>query len=103
MSLALDWENFTLLDWGLIFFGIYNIIVFVVYGFDKMSANAGVWRISEKVLLLMALFFGSPGAILGMYIFRHKTRKMSFQLWLYLILLIQAGIGYLIYRFYFNS
>lgn len=92
MSLALE-------DWLLIIFGIYNIIVFVIYGFDKMSASSGTWRISEKVLLLFALFFGSPGALLGMYIFRHKTRKMSFQLWLYLILLVQAGICYLIYKF----
>jgi len=102
MFLAANLADFTIFHWGLIFLGAYNLGVFVIYGFDKMSAHSQSWRISEKALLLLALFFGSPGALLGMYIFRHKTKKMSFQVWLYLILLIQAGLAYLVYYFYIN-
>ncbi len=56
-----------------------NLIVFFAFGFDKRRARLGGWRISEKVLILLALPGALPGALLGMKTFRHKTRKRSFQ------------------------
>ena len=73
--------------------GIWNLFVFVIYGADKLFASNGSRRISEKILLGLALLMGSPGALLGMYVFRHKTKKLSFQGWLFLILVIQVGLG----------
>ncbi len=75
--------------------GVWNLFVFVMYGADKLFASNGSRRISEKMLLVLALLMGSPGALLGMYFFRHKTKKLSFQAWLFLILVIQVGLVYL--------
>lgn len=47
---------------------------------DKKKAKFGRWRISEKTLLIIALFGGSIGTIVGMYWFRHKTKKLKFTL-----------------------
>ncbi|MBR0439113.1 MAG: DUF1294 domain-containing protein [Clostridia bacterium] len=54
-----------------------NLAVFIVYGADKLKAERNKWRISERTLLLLA-FFAPFGAIAGMLIFRHKTRKKLF-------------------------
>ena len=57
---------------------VINFIAWVVYGLDKGRAKSGKWRISERTLLLLALIGGSLGAIAGMIMFRHKTRKPKF-------------------------
>ena len=51
-----------------------NAAAFVMMGADKRRARRGRWRISEKALFAAALAGGSAGAVLGMQIFRHKTR-----------------------------
>lgn len=56
---------------------------------DKKKARRGAWRIPEATLLGIAVFGGSIGAIIGMYLFRHKTRHMKFSLGLPLILAVQ--------------
>lgn len=65
----------TVLIWYL---SVINFITWVVYGLDKGRARAGKWRIPEKTLLLLALAGGSAGALAGMLLFRHKTRKAKF-------------------------
>lgn len=47
---------------------------------DKGKAKRKVWRIPEWFLLTVALMGGSLGSLLGMYLFRHKTRKPKFAL-----------------------
>jgi uncharacterized membrane protein YsdA (DUF1294 family) len=61
-------------------------------GFDKSVAVSGKTRIPEVILLAFCLFGGSVGLILGMFLFRHKTRKGSFILSLLLILVVQIQI-----------
>lgn len=78
------------------YLAIINIVVLVVYGGDKLFAKLDSWRVPEKVLLLMALFGGSIGALLAMQIFRHKTRHLKFRYGVPVILLLQvAGLVYL--------
>ena len=55
-----------------------NFTTLVVYGLDKGRAKSGKWRIPERTLLLLALVGGSLGALAGMIMFRHKTRKPKF-------------------------
>ena len=50
---------------------------FVAFGLDKQRARADARRISERALLLLA-WLGPPGAWLGAWVFRHKTRKLAF-------------------------
>ncbi len=72
-----------------------NLCAFVVYGVDKWRARRGKSRISERTLLLLALPFASPGALLAMRLFRHKTRKPSFQYRLAVIVVLHAvALGY---------
>jgi uncharacterized protein len=53
---------------------------FALYGIDKMLAKAARSRIPERTLLLSGLAGGSFGALLGMIVFHHKTRKQKFWL-----------------------
>lgn len=69
-----------------------NVITFFVFGYDKWIAGGRIRRIPEKILWLTCLLGGSAGGLLGMYVFRHKTRKLSFQLVLAGIFLLQAAL-----------
>ena len=73
-----------------------NMINFLLFGYDKLQAKRGGWRIPEKVLLGLSLVGGGIGGLAGMLVFRHKTRKNVF--WLATI----VGIGILIYLVLFQ-
>lgn len=66
-----------------------NLAAFLAYGIDKKRAREHKWRISERTLLLLAVIGGSVGALAGMYLFRHKTRKMKFVIGVPVILAVQ--------------
>jgi len=74
-----------------------NLIAFALMGIDKSKAKRGAWRIPEKSLFLSAILGGSVGAILGMQIFRHKTKHWYFQYGMPLILVLQIILGVLLY------
>lgn len=61
---------------------------FVLMGVDKRRAKNGQWRIAEKWFFLVALLGGTPGAILGMRTFHHKTRHWCFKWGLPILLLL---------------
>ena len=84
----------------IIYLIIINIVSFVAYGCDKFKARKGKFRISEKSLLMLALFGGCIGALFGMHLFRHKTRKIKFVLGIPLIIVVQCVVIYMIYRVY---
>jgi uncharacterized membrane protein YsdA (DUF1294 family) len=52
---------------------------FVAYALDKAAAIGGVWRLPEAFLHLLGLAGGWPGALVARRLFRHKSRKASFQ------------------------
>ena len=62
----------------LIYLELVNLAAFALYGIDKRRAKRGKWRVPEATLLLIAVIGGSVGALAGMYLFRHKTRKPKF-------------------------
>ena len=66
-----------------------NLITFLLFGIDKYKAKKGLWRIPEKVLFLFAILGGSVGALIGMEVFRHKTKHKSFTIGIPAILIIQ--------------
>ena len=69
-----------------------SFVNFIMYGADKRAAVRGKWRIPERVLLGTSLCGGALGGILGMIVFRHKTRKAAFIIVNACGLLYQAGI-----------
>ena len=75
---------------------IINAIGFILMLVDKIKARKNLWRIPEKVLFLSAILGGSIGSLLGMYVFRHKTKHFSFILGMPLILAIQIVLAVII-------
>lgn len=71
-----------------------NISTFFLYGIDKLQAQAKRRRVPEKTLHLTAFLGGSLGALIAMKFFRHKTQKLSFQLVLGLLILVQLLLIY---------
>ncbi len=74
----------------LVLFLVCNLFVFILYGTDKGLSKTKRRRISEKALLLTALF-GGLGAFSAMLVFRHKTRKPRFYLTVPLFFLISVA------------
>ena len=77
----------------LIYLAVINIAAFILYGIDKHRARNHQWRISEASLICAAVLGGSVGALLGMFIFRHKTKHLKFLIGVPLILILQIAIG----------
>jgi uncharacterized membrane protein YsdA (DUF1294 family) len=75
---------------ALVYVVVLNVVVFLLYGFDKQAAQNHTLRISEKTFHLLTLGGGTIGAILGQRYFRHKTRKRSFQDVFRAIVILQA-------------
>ena len=82
----------------IIYLIIINIIGFLIMWIDKRKAIKGSWRIPEKKLFIITAIGGGIGTIAGMYIFRHKTKKLNFIIGLPLITILEIilGIYYLI-------
>ena len=66
-----------MLEYFLYYLIIINILTFIIYGIDKEKCKKmGQWRISESILLLLAVVGGSFGAWFGMRKFHHKSQKI---------------------------
>ncbi len=79
---------------GVLFWvSVWSIVALIQMGLDKRRAKAGQRRIPEATLLLTALLGGSPGSLLGMMTFHHKTQKLKFRIGIPLILLAQLALA----------
>ncbi len=65
-----------------------NFIAFFAMMIDKHKARKKKYRTPEAVLITLAVIGGSIGAILGMDLFRHKTKHKKFSIGLPVILFI---------------
>ena len=75
---------------------IINIISFILFGIDKYNAIKHNYRISEKTLFTISILGGSIGSIIGMKVFRHKTKKNYFKYGIPIVLIIQLFLLYYI-------
>lgn len=66
-----------------------NLVAFLLMAADKRRAQKHRWRIPEHTLFAAAILGGSLGAILGMYLCRHKTKHWYFVVGMPLILMLQ--------------
>ena len=62
----------------LLLYACASALAFLLVGLDKLRAKRRAWRIRESVLLGITMLGGSAGALLGMSLFRHKTRHWYF-------------------------
>lgn len=84
----------------IIYFFIINIIAFFAMWIDKSKAKRGSWRIKESTLFTLVLLGGGIGGIVGMYLFRHKTKKLYFTIGFPVILICEIVlIVYAIIKF----
>lgn len=73
------------------YFASINFIGFALMGIDKYKAKKRAFRIPEATLFIIAFIGGSVGSLIGMYLFRHKTRHRRFFIGMPLILALQIA------------
>ena len=66
-----------------------NGAALILFLSDKLRARRGAWRIPESTLLFSAVLGGSAGALLGMLLFRHKSRHKRFMILIPLLICLQ--------------
>ena len=76
----------------LIWLGTVSLFAFILFAQDKFKAKRGSWRIPEAALWAAAILGGGVGAVLGMKLFHHKTKKGFFHIGLPLLALLQLGL-----------
>jgi uncharacterized membrane protein YsdA (DUF1294 family) len=69
-----------------------NSITFLLMGIDKQKAKKQQYRIPERTFWLLAVVGGALGVWLGMKIFHHKTKHISFNIGAPVLLIVQIGI-----------
>ena len=83
--------------WPLCAYLLGSLLAFGLYLHDKRSALRSGRRTPEARLHLVELLGGWPGALIAQQALRHKTRKFSFQLVFWLIVIVHqaAWLDYL--------
>lgn len=77
---------------ALLLLALTNLTAFLLMHSDKRRAQRGARRISERTLFLSAACFGGLGGVLGMRVFRHKTRHIAFKIGFPLIMVVQMAL-----------
>jgi len=78
---------------------VMSLASFAAYGFDKRRAATGGRRVPERTLLVLAFLGGWPGSILAQRQFRHKTRKASFLIAFWVVVVLHVVlVGAVAYR-----
>lgn len=72
----------------LVAYGVVSVLAFFLYWSDKRKACTDRWRTPENVLHAVELAGGWPGALIAQQVFRHKTRKVSYQVLFWIIVLL---------------
>ena len=70
----------------------------LLYGLDKRRSRRDEWRVPEKTFHILGLFGGWPGAWIGGFLFRHKTKKLSYRLVFFLVVIVNCGFVWLLWR-----
>lgn len=69
-------------------YAVVSVVAFFLYWSDKRKARTDSWRTPENVLHAIELAGGWPGALIAQQMFRHKTRKVSYQVLFWVIVLL---------------
>ncbi len=74
--------------WPAAAYAVMSVLAFGLYWRDKRQARNDGQRTPEKILHGAELLGGWPGALVAQQVFRHKTRKVSYQGVFWLIVLV---------------
>ena len=85
----------------LAYIAIISLISVIVCIYDKKISkkNRVELRTPEKNLMLLSALGGSVAMFITMQIIRHKTKHVKFMLGIPLIIIVQAVIVFLLFRF----
>ena len=76
-----------------------NLYTFMLMRFDKRQSRKSRQRISEKSLMIHAIFIGSAGIYLGIYFpSPHKSHVLKFILGVPVIIFLQLALFIYIYK-----
>ena len=78
----------------LVYLTIINAVSMLLMLIDKINAKHHLWRIPEKILLGVSFIGGSLGGLIGMYLFRHKTKHIRFFIGIPLMLIVHIVLLY---------
>ena len=94
-------QNNLILSILLAYIAVISLISIVVCIYDKKISkkNRVELRTPEKSLLILSALGGSVAMFITMLIIRHKTKHVKFMLGIPLIMIIQAGVIFLLARF----
>lgn len=81
---------------------IFGVISFVAMMMDKRSAEKGEWRTPEWKLHSLELLGGFLGSFTAQRIFRHKTKKISYQITFWSIVFLHIVLTVLV-AYYHNE
>jgi uncharacterized membrane protein YsdA (DUF1294 family) len=74
-----------------VFYAAASVAAAVAYRLDKSAAERNAWRTSERMLHVIAVLGGWPGALVAQEVFRHKSRKLSFRFVLWTTVALNCG------------
>lgn len=77
-------------------YAVVSVVTLFVFEHDKRCAGEGGRRVPEGTLHVLELLGGWPGSYIGQHVFKHKTRKPSYQVVFWLIVAIHLA-GWLCY------
>ena len=77
------------MSWLALYYGA-SIITYRCYARDKTAAQNAARRTPESTLHLLSLLGGWPGALIAQVLLRHKTRKPSFLVGYWLMVIVNC-------------
>ena len=69
-----------------------SLVTLCMMAADKTFAKRRSRRIPERILFLFAALLGAPGGMIGMYIYRHKTKHTAFAVGFPLLAIVQVAL-----------
>ena len=71
---------------------IASVLTLILFAYDKVAACTDRMRIPVCTLLTPIALGGAAGGLVGMLLFRHKTKKWYFRVPIFFCLVIQAAL-----------
>ena len=80
-----------------IYLVLINALACLLMLIDKIKAKKKMWRIPERVLLGVSAIGGSLGGLIGMQLFRHKTKHPQFAIGIPFMLVVHIALLVVLY------
>lgn len=86
----------------LVIYFVMGLVTLITYFIDKNRAIKQQWRIPEFTLHILELLGGWSGGLLAQHYFRHKNKKLTYQLVFWSIVGLHI-VGWVLYIVYFTK